>query len=231
MYDIEYKGLTGRELGILITDRPAIPTPQEEVETFQVAGRDGVLTGDRYLNPVEIPISFIFRERPSRWAERCRKIRRWLSGSGELIFSDDREYFRKVLFVQISGEERELKKIGRFEAEFTADPYLYRVDGKEEYAITDRRILNNEYEESHPVWILTGSGSQTLTVNGNTATITVQGTTLIDTDRMITYTLSDMVLRNTRLSGDYEDLYLVPGVNTISASGSGTKVIPNWRCR
>lgn len=231
MYDIEYKGLTGREHGILIMDRPAIPTPQEEVETFQVAGRDGVLTGERYLNPVEIPVMFNFRERPSRWAERFRKIRRWLEGSGELIFSDDRDYYRKVLSVQISGEERELKKIGRFEAEFTVDPYLYRVDGKEEYAISDRRILNNEYEESHPIWILTGSGSQTLTVNGNTATITVQGTTLIDTDRMITYTLSDMTLRNTRLTGDYEDLYLVPGVNTISASGSGTKVIPNWRCR
>ena len=122
MYDIEYKGLTGREHGILITDRPAIPTPQEEVETFQVAGRDGVLTGERYLNPVEIPVSFNFRERPSRWAERFRKIRNWLSGSGELIFSDDREYFRKVLFVQISDEERELKKIGRFETVFTVDP-------------------------------------------------------------------------------------------------------------
>lgn len=231
MFDIEYKGVTGRQNGVLITDRPAIPAPQEDVELIQVAGRDGALVRDRYLNPVELTVPFNFRERPNKWAERMRKIRTWLQGSGELILSDDREYYRKVLSVQVSGEERELKRIGRFEATFNLDPHSYRIDGKEEYAITDRRILNNEYETSHPIWILTGSGSQTLTVNGNTVTVTVQGTTLIDTDRMITYTLADMALRNTRLSGDYEDLYLVPGVNTVSASGSGTKVIPNWRTR
>ena len=59
--------------------------------------------------------------------------------------------------------------------------------------------------------------------------MTVSGATVVDTDRMITYTKSNMQLRNTRLTGDYEDLYLVPGDNTIE--GTGVKIIPNWRTR
>lgn len=112
---------------------------------------------------------------------------------------------------------------------FTCDPYMYRIDGTIPYAITDARIRSNPYEECHPAYVLTGNGTKTLVVNGNEATIEVNGTTIVDTDRMITYTQSDLKLRNARLSGNYEDLYLKKGENTIS--GNNVTIIPNWRSR
>ncbi len=231
MYNIEYRGETCIEHGVYITQRPAIPSPVEEVETFKVAGRDGILIGDRYLSPIELYIEMNFKERRDRWAARYREIKKWLSRSGNLIQKDDKEYFLKVFYVQLEEEERIIKKYGKFRAHFICDPYMYRVDGLEEYAINDPRILDNPYEICHPTYIVTGSGTRTLTVNGKTATLTVNGTTIVDTDRMITYTQADHTLRNTRLTGDYEDLYLQEGENALSASASGVTIIPNWRSR
>lgn len=233
MYDIEFNGATCEEHGVFVRQRPNIQVPQEEVEQFRVAGRDGVLTGARYLPPMELYIPMNFKshkELHETWAEKFRDIRKWLNGSGELIQLDDDAYYLKVLNVQIEESERIIKKYGRFTAHFTCDPYFYRIDGKNEYDITHPRILYNMYETSHPIFVFTGSsGTRTLTVNGNEVTIVISGKTMLDTDRMITYTTSDMRLRNTRLTGDYEDLYLVPGENTIS--GTGVKIIPNWRTR
>lgn len=235
MYDIEFNGASCRDHNAYVRQRPNITLPQEEVEQFRVAGRDGVLTGNRYLPPMELYIPMNFRSSSGdgeTWAERFRDIRRWLTGSGELIQSDDDEYYLKVLNAQIEESERIIKRYGWFTAHFTCDPYFYRIDGKEEYSITNPKILDNEYDTSHPIYVFIGSsGTRTLTVNGNAVSVVVNGETMLDTDRMITYTTSDMVLRNTRLTGDYEDLYLRPGTNTITATGTGLKIIPNWRTR
>lgn len=233
MYDIRFKDETCEMHGTFIRQRPNISVPQEEVEKFRVAGRDGILTGRRYRPPMDIyiPMNFrVYKEFEERWADRFRDLRRWLCGSGELIQSDDQNYFLKVLNVQIEESERIIKKYGRFTAHFTCDPYFYRIDGRNEYSITDERILYNRFDESHPSYVFTGSsGTRTLTVNGHEVSITINGKTIVDTDRMITYTTADMKLRNTRLTGDYEDLYLLPGDNTIE--GTGVTVIPNWRTR
>lgn len=37
-------------------------------------------------------------------------------------------------------------------------------------------------------------------------------------------------LNNTKVSGNYEDMYLQPGNNKIEFYGGNLKVIPNWRC-
>ena len=233
MYDIEFKGETCEVHGTYIRQRPNITVPVEEVELYRVAGRDGVLTGKRYLPPMDlyVPMNFrVYKELDEEWPARFRDLRTWLHGPGELIQSDDGKYFLKVLSVQIEESERIIKKYGRFTAHFVCDPYFYRIDGKEQYDIDDPRILYNPYEECHPEYVFTGtSGTRTLTVNGTDVTVTVSGATVVDTDRMITYTKSNMQLRNTRLTGDYEDLYLVPGDNTIA--GTGVKIIPNWRTR
>ena len=231
MFDITFKGETGTYHGVYVRQRPNVTAPQEEVETFRVAGRDGVLTGERYLPPIELYIPMNFKSQSAAaWATKYRELKKWLHGPGELIQSDDDEWFYKVIRTQIEEPERTIKRYGMLTAHFTCDPYMYRVDGKTDYAITDQKITSNAYGESHPVYVFTGSaGTRTLTVNGNSVSIVINGETRIDTDRMITYTASDMLLRNTRLTGDYEDLYLKPGANTIT--GTGVRIIPNWRAR
>ena len=52
---------------------------------------------------------------------------------------------------------------------------------------------------------------------------------MIDTDKMLTYESGEM--KNTLLTGDYEDLYLLPGENKIEAPKEfEIMVSPNWRC-
>ena len=51
----------------------------------------------------------------------------------------------------------------------------------------------------------------------------------IDTDLMIAYR-QDGTLQNTAITGDYEDLYLLPGENVINiTSGFNLSVSPKWR--
>ena len=51
----------------------------------------------------------------------------------------------------------------------------------------------------------------------------------IDTDLMIAYR-QDGTMQNTAVTGDYENLYLLPGDNVISITdGFDLKIIPNWR--
>ena len=59
--------------------------------------------------------------------------------------------------------------------------------------------------------------------------VTVKKEIMIDTDKMLTYESGEM--KNTLLTGDYEDLYLLPGENKIEASKEfEIMVSPNWRC-
>ena len=58
----------------------------------------------------------------------------------------------------------------------------------------------------------------------------VQGNLTIDTERMLAYNESG-VLKNTMVTGNYEDLLLMEMENTISCSmGFDLSIIPNWRC-
>ena len=77
---------------------------------------------------------------------------------------------------------------------------------------------------------ITGTGACTLTVNGKTMQATVNQDLTINTDRMISYN-SQGASQNTLVTGDYEDLYLQPGDNTISITNRFTlQIIPEWRC-
>ena len=82
---------------------------------------------------------------------------------------------------------------------------------------------------SHPIYRISGTGSCTLTVNGKTMKVTVNQEITIDTERMIANN-AQMVNQSNLLVGNYEDLYLQEGDNTITVStGFTLNVIPNWR--
>lgn len=93
------------------------------------------------------------------------------------------------------------------------------------------KVLYNRYFLSHPVYKITGEGVCTLTVNGKTMVANVGQNLTIDTERKLSYRLDNTIM-NTSVTGDYDDLYLLKGKNSIAiTSGFRLKVIPNWRCR
>lgn len=227
-YSVSFNGSRCEDYRIHPVTRPDIPAPQRDMELLAIPGRSGILTKDnKRYDPIEISVEFNFYSKPDKWSETFRNAKRWLSGSGELEFSDDPDYFYKVYYAEIGDSEREMKRIGRFKANFTCDPFMYLRAGKREY---DRaEVQYNPYSTAHPVYKISGEGVCYLTVNGQAMRANIGQNLTIDTERMIAYRM-DGTMQNTAVSGDYEDLYLLEGENQIAVtSGFSLKVIPNWR--
>lgn len=227
-YSVVFNGTRCEDYGIRPVTRPDIPIPRKDIELLTIPGKSGILTkNNKRYEPIEIPIEFNFFSRPDEWGLIFRNARRWLSGGGELELSDDPDYFYKVYYTEISDSEREMRRIGRFKANFTCDPFSYLKDGTREYDKSE--VLHNPYSTAHPVYKITGEGVCHLMVNGKSMRANIGQNLTIDTDRMIAFR-KDGTVNNTTVSGDYEDLYLQEGDNQISiTSGFSLKVVPNWR--
>ncbi|WP_343247723.1 distal tail protein Dit [Diplocloster hominis] len=229
MFDIEYAGYTGKDKGIIVTRRPDIPAPVEIIESYRVPGRDGELiahTGT--YEDIEIEIPFGFRAPKDQWAERFRQCRKWLLAPGvnRLQFSDDPDFFRISKYVEITDTERTIKKMGEFSAIFTCSPYIYAIEGEYEIPAVD---LYNNYEVSHPIYYIEGEGVCRIAVNGKEVSINVGQNATIDTDLMIAYR-QDKTIMNAETTGDYDDLWLKPGLNTITTTvGFLVTLKPRWR--
>lgn len=237
MYDLEYNGINASSLQIFVREKVNIPSPRLKYTENEVQGRDGsLIESDEKYEDITIPVKFNYKTIESNWHEVFRKAKKWLfsNGTKKLIFSDDADYFYLVKRVEIGDNERLSDRIGSFSVNFICEPYQYLVSGETEYDISD--VLNNPYDECHPIYIASASnvGIYNLTVNGNTVKINVVGEVYIDTEKMITYT--DEKIKNSLLTGDYANLYLKSGENTITTSSSSgfklrVRVVPRWRCR
>lgn len=229
-YSVTYKDEDCRKHKLLPKRRPSIPAPERRLKETVIPGRSGVLIEDEGTwEPITIPIEFNFMGKPEEWGSIYRNAKKWLlSGVGHLRFSDDWNYFYKVLVCKITDTERVSKKIGKFNAEFTCDPYTYMISGLQEIPLGEE--IFNYGEISCPVYKITGNGDCTLTVNGNNMKAVVGQNLTIDTDLMVTHRL-DGTLQNGKVTGKYEDLYLQEGENQVSITkGFDLKIIPNWRC-
>lgn len=228
-YSITYNNMTSESRGLKIVQRPNTPAPEPLYEPWEIPGRDGVLMPKEltYL-PMEFPIRFNFMaDFPSSWGSVYRAARRWLLGGSpgaELKLSDDSLYFYKVYAVRIEETERQSRLIGAFTAVFICDPFTYLDSGKTSVTVTSS--INNIYDISHPRYYVDHTGSWTLTVNGKT--FTGSGRTYIDTDKQIAYDSQNNLI-NTSTAGNFEDLYLIRGTNTVSVSSGTLLVVPNWR--
>lgn len=227
-YDISFKDQMASQHGLLVVTRPDIPIPELQVETIKVPGRDGLLVSDiqRYA-AIELTVAFNYLTSPEKWNEHLRMVKSWASGSGRLILGDDPNYYYKVLYTQASVAERTSRRIGNLSVTFVCDPYQYRIDGDIEYEPED--CLFNGYDVCHPVYIIVGNGTATLTINGNSVQAAVDDKVTIDSDLMIAYD-ADGNVANTSTIGDYAGLYLQPGDNEIQISDGYTlTMIPRWR--
>ena len=132
--------------------------------------------------------------------------------------------------MDLSENERTSGRIGNFTATFvTRDGLHYLDSGLREYV--EKEIRWNPYEISHPVYKIYGEGMCTIEVNGKQMKANVGQNLTIDTERMLAYREGG-VIRNTDVTGEYENLYLPEGEVEINVSyGFDIRITPNWRCR
>lgn len=226
-YFILYNDKANIDVNLLVATRPSKPSPVMEYEEVKVPGGNTLYREKGYVD-IEIPVSFNFlSKRPSDWDKDFKTIKNWLLGkiNNKLKFSDDLEVFYKVNKVTIDTPERVMKRIGRFTATFTCEPYVY-IDENERELVT---LLYNNYLPSKPIYRIVGEGYLTLTINNKTIKANVGQELIIDTDKGLCY--REGIVNNVALDGRYEDLYLQEGNNTFNwTSGFKIYILPNWRC-
>ncbi|MGG7142488.1 distal tail protein Dit [Clostridium nigeriense] len=224
-YFIVYNNKTNLDVNLLVTARPSKPSPEMEYEEVKVPGGK-TLYREKGYGDIDITVSFNFMSK-NTWDKDFRNIKSWLLGKGsnKLKFSDDLEVYYKVNKVTIDTPERVIKKIGRFTATFTCEPYIY-VDENERELVT---LLYNNYLVSRPVYRIVGEGYLTLTINNKTIKANVGQELIIDTDKGLCY--REGIVNNVALEGRWKDMYLLEGENTFSwTQGFKIYILPNWRC-
>lgn len=231
MVDVQFNNILGSSLGIYMKDKPAIPSAQEILQEIKVPGRDGsLITRKKTYESTTIQVNFNYIGKEEQWGNIWRNAKKWLSETNtELCFSDDPTIFYRISHVIVGKNSKRGNRIGDFSANFiTKDGLSYLQSGKEEYELTSPFI--NPGILSKPIYKITGAGVCTITINGVDIIANVVGNLTIDTEKMISYR-NDGTSQNTAISGDYEDLYLKSGENTISLTeGFACKIIPRWRC-
>lgn len=231
MYDLKFNDQYAREKRAYIKERPSIGIANRKYSEYEIAGADGIYyENEGTLEDQEIKVTFSFHGEPDEWNAVLRNIKQWLrsDGSMELSMSDDSEIYYKVKKVTFDNSTRTARRIGELEVTFICDGYQYEEKGR--YPMTIEDAKSNPGERCKPIYIVTAEGYVKIKVNDRPEfALNVSGTVYVDTTLMSVYKADGTVLNNTA-EGDYEELWLDPGENTITVSNaSSIQVEPNWR--
>lgn len=230
MSDFEYNNRKASEFRVYMKTFPSIPVPQKRYSEVEVSGKDGKYLEESGYEDIDIPLELNFIIKDAKWHDRVRQIKNWLleSINKELIFEDDAAFFYKVKKVELGEIEHTTRRIGNLTVTLTCEAYTYLRNGK--VKMKSEEAEQNPYLLCKPVYYVQGEGLCIINVNGKNIEANVSGNLIIDTERMLAYR-EDGTLSNTKITGEYEDLYLKPGRNRISVSpGFIMQVKPNWRC-
>lgn len=223
--DIIFNNESSAEHEILISKRINLPIPQRDITSINIPGRDGeVHIDNKRYSPVAIDIEFNYKSKEV--IKKFREIKKWLRGDGILEFPD-KDILYKVGKTEINSFSQIHERVAAFTVTFTCEPFAYTKEGQSK--VKNPSSLFNDGYKTNPIFIITGEGMCTLTVNSNDLTVNVGQNVTIDTDKQIAYR-TDGTIVNTTIVGDYEKIRFNEGNNTISISnGFDLQVIPNWR--
>lgn len=229
--DIKFKGTSSKAYPIIITKPPQVSHPEIMTEEWQIPGRDGVLMGtDPYRANALITVEMALvandglTNNVSKYQTAYRQVRQWLQGTGKLILGDSPDSYYEVQKVVIASDDRQILRYGQLQVVFTVYPFEFLNTGD---TGVGAGTLANDGDESSPLYKISGNGSGTLSVHGNTMTYTVAGDLYIDTRRFIAYDGQGQN-KNSQISGDYSKIRLIHGNNAVSATVGTLTVYPKW---
>lgn len=208
---------------LIINKLPNIIKAAKDITKIEVQGRDGSLTQDNgsyksIVKSVECTMKDL---------EQIDFICSWLTGSGEVIFSNEPTKVYKATIINQIEFERVVATFHSFIVQFECQPHKYDIDNQLITLLSSGSIYNAG-TTSKPVIKIYGTGAIDLNINGNIINLSnVDEYVTIDSDLIDCY--KDTELKNNYMNGDFPEL--VNGTNNISWIGTVTKVeiIPNWR--
>lgn len=208
---------------LIINKLPNIIKATKDITKTEVQGRDGFLTQDNgsYKSVVKSV------ECTMKDLERIDFICSWLTGSGEVTFSNEPTKVYKATIINQIEFERVVATFHSFIIQFECQPHKYDIDNELITLLTSGSVYNAG-TTCKPIIKIYGTGAIDLNINGNIIKLTdVADYVTIDSDLIDCY--KDTELKNNYMNGDFPEL--VNGTNNISWTGAATKVeiVPNWR--
>ena len=220
------------DYGILISQRPVIPSPKRRVSTINIPGRNSNLRFDeKTYDDITLTVECSVKDRENI-ADKIDDIKAWLFevGESDLIFSfqEDKKYIAQVI------NSIDFKQVYRYFSEFpiifNCRPFKYAVENNIVNIIKTEATINNPGTiESEPVISIYGSGDIVFKINGQQISLKgVSEKIIVDSVIQDCYDDAGNNL-NENMSGEF--LKMKPGENIIEWSGNVTKVelLPNWR--
>lgn len=212
--------------GLYISKLPPISKPLQRTNIEEIDGRDGdivtTLGYSAYDKEMEIGLFGDYN---------IDEIISFFTQEGTITFSNEPDkYYKFKIINDINFEEFQRFKTAT--VVFHCQPFKFSTtEGTRTFTTFPSNtvvICNNGNVYSKPTLTLTGSGTINLSLNGVQAavvTLANEGETIeIDLDKLEAYNPTTKVLKNRQVTGDYENLYLKVGNNTISWTGTITSV-------
>jgi len=227
MMNLDNKNI--EELQLSLSERPPIPTPEQDVEHKEIRGRNGSLTRKYGFKDISYPLTFDFLEDvPFKQAFRKAKIS--FFNAKKISFDDDPGIYYNVKSIQIDDALNDIEEYGQFTANFVLDPFAYEETNT--ISITQQTTLNNIGYESEPYIKAYVAGTGKIYIGNQIITITgVNGTIEIDSEMMNAYRNENGLITNlnNKMIGDFP--VLKSGNNVIKFDGDITKleINPRWR--
>jgi predicted phage tail component-like protein len=223
-----------QDFGIYVASRPHLPSPERRVTYIDVPGMDSRLRRDEgTYGDITLSVECSFLGDP---VSKISTIKGWLLGDGEADLTFSHILGRKYLAQVVNSVDFEiiLRITSHFVILFNCQPFQYATENTT-IVVTDSSgyVLSNPGTvKSLPNIKVIGSGSGSLTVNGQSVSFTgIDESVVLNSELQETYqdTGMELISKNSTKIGDYPTL--LPGNNTISFSGGITslEITPNWR--
>ncbi|WP_144461758.1 phage tail protein [Siminovitchia fortis] len=218
------------DLQLCLSERPPIPTPEQDVDHIDIKGRHGSLTKKYGFKDISYSLTFDFLE-DVPFKPAFRKAKPVFFNGKKLAFEDDPGIFYKIKSVTIDEAENEVMEYGQFTANFILAPFQYEVNVPTQ-TITGQTTLTNEGYESEPYIKAHAAGTGKVYINDQVVTIKdINGFIELDSEIMNAYRKTDGYITNlnNHMIGDFP--VLAHGKNVIKFDGAITKleVNPRWR--
>lgn len=217
-----WNGISSDYMGVKVISLPPISLSNENVEELEIEGRDGFLTEFKGYSgdTKEVEADYL--------GDNPYSICNWLRGNGEVIFSNDENFYYKArINNQIPLEQVITNYMHNFLINFRCQPFKYFISGKKKKTITvSGTVLNNfGNKEALPILTVYGTGNITININGRAFTIS----NLTGSITIVSEIQEVLEGKGGLMEGEFP--YLDKGKNTIIWSGNVSKIeiTPNWR--
>lgn len=222
-------GEDAKTYGIVLQKEIEFSEAEPVTESVKIAGKDGemVYYDGSYKNVKGVAKCYVLGEEA---AFMLTNVNAWLlskTGYRRLQTLHEPHFYRLARVVRGAKLDHRLNMLNGFNVEFDCNPYKYFLSGEEAIAISESATIESPTPfTSLPLIVTHGSGSGTLTVNGNAFLMTDCNETVIDSEKRKAYRGTTNM--NSTVSGIFPTL---GKTNTISFTGGITSITltPRWR--